>query len=173
MISHGWGQGALCSFFRLRKLLDLLMVRHTKKDILELPLPKYQSREMSMGTAEVKTYNTLVSAVQSNLAITSMEGKTSGLQDSLLHRSQSKHARKALRNVRLVCVGGIQVLPTITMRYWTEFLADFGMYNPDDTLKGKMERYLSRATTEQVTPCDCCGILLTTLLVVPCGGTFR
>ena len=173
MISHGWGRGMLSSFFRLKGLLRLLMVRHTKRDILELPLPRYHAREMAMGMEEVKTYNTLVCAIQSNLVITSMCGKTSGLQDSLLHRSQGKHARKALRNVRLVCAGGTQVIPTITNQYWTEFLSDFQACNPDPTLTKKMELYLSRATTDQVSPCDCCGTLLTTLLVVPCGGRFQ
>ncbi len=173
MISHGWGRGMLSSFFRLKGLLRLLMVRHTKRDILELPLPRYHAREMAMGVEEVKTYNTLVCAIQSNLVITSMSGKTSGLQDSLLHRSQGKHARKALRNVRLVCAGGTQVIPTITNQYWTEFLRDFEACNRDPTLTKKMELYLSRSTTDQVSPCDCCGTLLTTLLVVPCGGRFQ
>ena len=146
------------------------MVRHTKLDIKELPLPKYQSTILPMSMEEMKTYNTLVCGIQSNLAITSMKGKTSGLQDSLLHRSQGRHARDALRNVRLVCAGGTQVIPTITERFWKEFLDDFSAYNRDPELKEKMKSYLARATTESVSPCDCCGTLLTTLLVIPCGG---
>lgn len=170
MIARGWARGMLSSFFRLRGLLSLLMVRHTKRDIVELPIPKYSSRLMEMGTEEIKTYNTLVCAIQSNLVITSMKGKTSGQQDSLLHRNQAKHARAALRNVRLVCAGGTQVIPTITNLFWNEFLRDFEHYNPKPNMVKKMEQYLSRATTEQVSPCDCCGTLLTTQLVVPCGG---
>ena len=162
----------LSSFFRVRKLLELLMVRHTKLDIDELPLPIRRANILPMGVEETKAYNTLVCAVQSNLVITSMEGKTSGQQDSLLHRSQGRHAKEALKNVRLVCAGGTQVIPTVTEQYWTEFLDDFEFYNPDTALKEKMGQYLTRATTDRVSPCDCCGILLTTLLVVPCGGTF-
>jgi SNF2-related domain len=173
LITHGWNRGMMSSFFRLKGLLALLMVRHTKRDIVELPVPQYHSRSMPMGTEEVRTYNTLVCAIQSNLLITSMKGRTSGLQDSLLHRSQGKHARKALQNVRLVCAGGTRVIPTITNLYWAEFLRDFEQCSADPKLIKKMERYLSRATTEQVSPCDCCGTLLTTLLVVPCGGRFR
>ena len=170
LIARAWSRGMLSAFFRLRRLLSLLMLRHTKMDIKELPLPKYQSTILPMSTEEMKTYNTLVCGIQSNLAITSMKGKTSGLQDSLLHRSQGRHARDALRNVRLVCAGGTQVIPTITEEFWREFLDDFAEYNPDPELEEKMKSYLSRATSESVSPCDCCGTLLTTLLVIPCGG---
>lgn len=169
LISRGWNKGALSSFFRLRDLLSLLMVRHTKNDIQELPPPQYISTILSMSAEETKTYNTLVCAVQSNLLITSMKGKTSGLQDSLLHRSQARHARDALRNVRLVCAGGTQVVPTVTPQFWDEFLQDFKECNKDPVLFKKMKNYLEMATTEQLTPCDCCGTLLTTQLVFPCG----
>jgi hypothetical protein len=108
-VTRGWNRGQLASFFRVRTLLSLLMVRHTKMDIEELPLPRYHTTVLSMSAEEVTTYNTLVCAVQSNLLITSMEGKTSGAQDSLLHKSQARHAKKALENVRLVCAGGTQV----------------------------------------------------------------
>lgn len=102
LIAKSWKSGLLSSFYRLRSLLALLMVRHTKLDIEELPLPKYCTTILKMSQEEVTTYNTLVCAVQSNLLITSMEGKTSGAQDSLLHKSQAQHAGRALRNVRLV-----------------------------------------------------------------------
>ncbi len=170
LIARGWSRGMLSAFFRLRRLLELLMVRHTKFDIKELPLPRHHSKILPMSLEETKTYNTLVCGIQSNLAITSMKGKTSGLQDSLLHRSQGRHARDALRNVRLVCAGGTQVIPTITENFWKEFLDDFAGYNPDPKMKEKMKEYLSRATAESVSPCECCGTLLTTLLVIPCGG---
>lgn len=170
MIARGWSRGMLSSFFRIRNLLALLMVRHTKLDIEELPFPRYYATILPMSLEETKTYNTIVCGIQSNLAITSMKGKTSGLQDSLLHRSQGRHARDALRNVRLVCAGGTQVVPTITDKFWNEFLDDFAAYNPDPLMKENMKQYLSRATTESVSPCGCCGIMLTTLLVIPCGG---
>jgi hypothetical protein len=39
-----------------------------------------------------------------------MEGKTSGWQDSLLNTRQSKHAMRALTNMRVACCGGTQVV---------------------------------------------------------------
>jgi hypothetical protein len=170
LVNRGWSRGSLSSFFRLRSLLSLLMVRHTKADIEELPPPRYRTTVLPMSAAEVKTYNTLVCAVQSNLLITSMKGKTSGAQDSLLHRSQAKHAKGALRNVRLVCAGGTQVIPTITEQFWHEFIRDFKDCNPSGERAEAMKQFLSRATTEQLTPCACCGMMLTTQLVFPCGG---
>lgn len=172
LIARGWTNGSMSSFFRLRSLLSLLMVRHTKRDIEELPLPLYHDKILPMSAEETKTYNTLVCAVQSNLLITSMEGKTSGLQDSLLHRSQARHAKEALRNVRLVCSGGTQVTPTVSDQFWREFLDDFRQCNANTESNKKMSRYLSDATSELVTPCDCCNILLTTQLVFPCGRKF-
>jgi hypothetical protein len=107
--------------------------------------------------------------VQSNLVITSMKGRTSGAQDSLLHRSQAKHAKEALRNVRLVCAGGTQVVPTITDEFWKEFISDFADCNPLPDKRDEVKQYLSRAVTEQLSPCACCGVMLSTLLVFPCG----
>jgi SNF2 family DNA or RNA helicase len=169
LIARGWNKGLLCSLYRLRSLLQLLMVRHTKRDIEELQPPRYQTTTLQMSSEEVKTYNTLVCAVQSNLIITSMKGKTSGLQDSLLHRSQGKHARDAMRNIRLVCSGGTQVVPTLSVTFWNEFLSDMNNCNPEPSKMEEVKRYLSRAVTEQLSPCGCCGIMLTTLLVFPCG----
>eukprot|EP00934_Nitzschia_sp_Nitz4_P008343 Nitzschia sp. Nitz4//scaffold59_size112058//100048//103237//NITZ4_004128-RA/size112058-augustus-gene-0.96-mRNA-1//1//CDS//3329555180//8333//frame0 len=169
LISRGWIKGSAASFFRMQSLLSLLMVRHTKLDIRELPLPIYRSKILPMSEEEIKTYNTLVSAVQSNLLLTSMKGKTSGAQDSLLHRSQHRHARTALRNARLVCAGGTRVVPTISRKFLDEFIRDVQIYNPNPTVLDKMKSYIARGTTEGVTPCDCCGMLLTTQLVFPCG----
>ena len=39
-----------------------------------------------------------------------MDGKTSGWQDSLLNPRQSKHAIRALTNMRIACCGGTQVV---------------------------------------------------------------
>lgn len=84
-ITRPWREGCLGSFFRLRSLFSLLMKRHTKLDIAELPPPLFLKTVVPMSFMEATTYNTLVCGVQSNLLLTSMKGKTSGLQDSLLH----------------------------------------------------------------------------------------
>lgn len=169
LITRGWNLGQLSSFFRVRTLLSLLMVRHTKADIEELPPPRYNTTILPMSADEVTTYNTLVCAVQSNLLITSMEGKTSGAQDSLLHRSQARHAKKALENVRLVCAGGTQVLPTLSQKNWSEFVRDFKLCNHSPHKLQEVVSYLSRASTGLLSRCQNCEMMLSTLLVFPCG----
>lgn len=169
LVSKGWNRGYLASFYRIQFLLSLLMVRHTKMDIEELPPPQYQTTVLPMSKEEVTTYNTLVCAVQSNLLITSMEGRTSGKQDSLLDKSQSRHAKRALENVRLVCAGGTQVLPTLDQKNWTEFIRDFKLCNPPPEKLASVKQYLSRALTGSLTACGSCGMMLSTLLVFPCG----
>lgn len=169
-IIRSWKEGNLAAFFRLRSLLLLFMVRHTKRDIEELSPPKFQRTFSVMSQEEVTAYNTLVCAIQSNLITTAMEGKTSGLQDSLLHRRQSKHARKAFNNVRLACSGGTRVVPTLTQHNWDE---TFAILKEDHGVKGvKLDvvaNFLHRAVTEQLSGCMCCGLQLSTLMVLPCG----
>ena len=169
LIVKSWNMGHVSAFFRIRSLLSMLMIRHVKSDISELPLPTFSTNTLSMGFEEVSTYNTLVCAIQSNLIITSMKGKTSGAQDSLLHKSQSRHAREALNNLRLVCAGGTQVRPTLSTEYWIEFHQDFDNCNADPVQQKKIRGFISRATTGQQSKCDCCSVMLSTLLVFPCG----
>ena len=171
-IAKSWTDGNLASFYRLRSLLFLLMIRHTKLDIKELPPPIFETTVIPMSPLQVTTYNTLVSAVQSNLLLTSFKGsKTSGEQDSLLHRSQAKFASEVLSNIRLVCCGGTLVFPSITEKNWTEFfdLCKF-KHRMDPSSIIKLEDYIHRATVrEESTACSCCGMLLSTLLVLPCS----
>ena len=169
LIVKGWSRGFVASFFRLRSLLSLLMIRHDKSDIEELLLPKFKTNTLAMGFEEVSTYNCLVSAIQSNLIITSMEGRTSGAQDSLLHKRQTKHAREALSNLRLVCSGGTQVRPTLSDQYHFEFHRDFNACNDDPVMQKKIRQFIAQATTGQLSQCDCCFVMLSTLLVFPCG----
>eukprot|EP00536_Pseudo-nitzschia_multiseries_P002557 jgi/Psemu1/183755/e_gw1.34.143.1 len=169
LVIRSWNRGFVSAFFRLRSLLSLLMIRHVKSDILELPLPVFSINTLSMGYEEVSTYNTLVCAIQSNLVITSMKGKTSGAQDSLLHKSQTRHAREAIGNLRLVCAGGTQVRPTLSDEYWTEFHQDFDDCNSDPIQRKKIRGFIQRATSGRQSKCDCCSVVLSTLLVFPCG----
>ena len=170
MIVRSWNQGHLASFFRLKSLLSFLMVRHTKLDIVELAPPKYQTTILPMTYEEVTTYNTLVCAIQSNLLITSMQGKTSGLQDSLLHRSQSKHAKDALRNVRLVCAGGTRVIPSLTADFLHQFFVYVKAYRLSTKKLKRIKSFVHCALSGELSMCDCCGMFLSTLLVFPCCG---
>lgn len=170
-IAKSWTDGNLAAFFRLRSLLSLLMIRHTKLDIKELCPPQYDTTVIPMSPLQVTTYNTLVFAVQANLLLTSFEGsRTSGEQDSLLHRSQAKFAYEALTNIRLVCCGGTLVFPTITEKNWDEFFSLCNYPHRMDPSKiEKLKQFVRRSTTEELSACDCCGMLLSTLLVLPCS----
>jgi len=164
-----WNEGNVAAFFRLKSLLSLLMVRHTKRDIEELSPPKMSRKYSVMSKEEITAYNTLVSAIQHNLITTSMEGKTSGKIDSLLHRRQTKHARLALSNVRLACSGGTQVVPTLTTTYWDELIFLLEGHGVKGVKLDVVRNFLHRAVTEQLSSCHCCGLQLSTLMVIPCG----
>jgi hypothetical protein len=99
-----------------------------------------------------------------------MKGKTSGEMDSLLHKSQSKHAREALANVRRVCVGWSRVVPTLELRFFLETLSLLQNSGIDEGTVERVRQYLIRAQEEQLTPCGCCGLQLSTPLLLSCCG---
>ena len=110
LINRGWKYGNLSSFFRLKHVASFLMVRHTKADLVEIPPPVFSTSYIRLSQPEITTYNTIVSGIRTNIITTSMEGKTSGLQDSLLNPRQSRHALEALTNLRIACCGGCQIV---------------------------------------------------------------
>jgi SNF2 family DNA or RNA helicase len=168
-IVRSWNEGDVASFFRLRALLSMLMMRHTKHDIEELPPPRYIKRCAYLSVQETKAYNTLVCAVQSNLLLTAMKGKKDGRQDSLLHRSQAKYAKEALTNLRLACSGGTRVIPTVTMEAFNETIDLLISHKAQAINITLVENYLHRAAAEEFTSCMNCGIQLNTMLVMPCA----
>lgn len=162
-----WKGKDLVSFYRLRSLLMLLMRRHTKLDIEELPLPSFRKEIIPMSETEVNTYNTLVSAVQSNILLTSMAGKTSGKQDSLLHRNNARHAREALENVRRVCIGWTRVVPVLSDKHWRETIELAELHSLDLV---PIREFMHAAESEGLSYCSICHLGLTTLLLPPCCG---
>ena len=160
--------GGFAAFFRLRALLKLLMKRHTKRDIVELALPIQEDSYVSMSHVEVNTYNSLVTAIQTNLLLTSM--KEDAQQDSLLHRSQARFAREALRNVRSVCVGFSRVIPTLNEKIWLDTEGLMHRYSLTQEMQNRIKKFMQEAEMGKLTPCDCCGLELSMLLVVPCCG---
>jgi hypothetical protein len=144
------------------------MKRHTKRDIAELALPIEKDSYISMSSVEVNTYNSIVAAITSNLLLTSM--KEDAAQDSLLHKSQARFAREALANLRRVCVGFTRVIPTINDKAWRETLILMNQYALSPNSQNKIKNFMNRVVTDQLTPCDCCGLELSILLVLPCCG---
>ncbi|KAL7548569.1 hypothetical protein ACHAWF_011856 [Thalassiosira exigua] len=110
LIDQGWRAGCLSSFFRLKHIVSYLMVRHTKADFVEIPPPLFSTKSICLSRSESKTYNTIISSIRTNIITTSMEGRTSGWQDSLLNPRQSRHALEALTNCRIACCGGLQIV---------------------------------------------------------------
>ena len=144
------------------------MVRHTKKDV-ELHKPVFAMTRTDLSKSETRAYDTLVTAVQMNLITTSMKGKTSGAQDSLLNSRQTKHAHAALRNIRLACSGGTSIVPTLSTKFWNETIDLMRTKHKVDELKmSKVEKFLTRMTTEELSVCGCCGVELQTLFLLPC-----
>ena len=148
------------------------MIRHTKNEIEELSKPHFNRTFTDMSYKETLAYNTLLTAIQINIVTTSMEGKTSGMEDSLLNPQNSKHAHQALSNIRLACSGGTSVCPTLTKKNWDETIYFMKNIHKVNNVKLKMvENFLHRMTTEQLSSCMSCGIQLQTLFLVPCACT--
>ena len=194
-VQKAWTEGHLVSFFRLRSLLGYFMKRHTKLDIAELPCPSYSKTVIPMSCLEATTYkcvlkeficfsickshgfcsyfcSTVVGGIQMNILLTSMEARTSGLQDSLLHRSQRKEARLALQNVRRVCSGfSLRVVPKLEDRFYIQTIdmAKNVHHLSDETIT-HIKEFMHRAENEQLSPCMFCGLQLSTLLLMSCCG---
>jgi Helicase conserved C-terminal domain len=123
-----------------------------------------------MSYEEVATYNTLVCGIQSNLVITAMEGETSGFEDSFLHPSQAREARKALLNIRRVCIGWSRIIPTLSFKHYTEFLDMLSKLHHNGETIDSMKEFVRCAENEEWTRCPCCTLELPLLLVLPCCG---
>jgi hypothetical protein len=146
------------------------MKRHTKLDIKELLPPEYETTKVPMSTLEVATYNTVVSGIQANILLTSMDAKTSGLQDSLLHRSQAKSANLALLNIRRVCTGWSRVVPLLSNDHYelTLRMAEkFGFSSDQIT---NMKTYIHRAESEQQSECGVCAFRVPIHILMSCCG---
>ena len=147
------------------------MKRHTKLDIIELPPPVFSHTRIPMSFTECTTYNTFVSSVQLNLLMTSMEGKTSGAQDSLLHRSQTRSARSTLQSIRRVCTGFARAIPTVPEVKHADFLQTAHASGLSEAAVTRVCSCVHRAKTEKLTRCDCCHLELSiVVLMVCCGG---
>ncbi len=55
LIANGWRSGELSSFFRLKYIVSYLMVRHTKKDMIEIPPPVYSTTHINLSQSETTT----------------------------------------------------------------------------------------------------------------------
>lgn len=146
------------------------MKRHTKLDIVELPPPTFSSSRISMSFDECSAYNTFVSSVQTNLLMTSMEGKTSGAQDSLLHRSQSMNARSTLRSVRRVCSGFGRAIPTLTPANYAAFLQCAHTSGLSKSARENVCSYVDKAKNEKLVACELCHLELSILVAMSCCG---
>jgi hypothetical protein len=72
-------------------------------------------------------------------------------------------------NLRLVCVGGTQVRPTLSQKNKDDFLLMFDAGNQDKEKRQEVRQFISRATAGSLSPCSCCEMMLSSLLVFPCG----
>ena len=170
LITQPWKSESVASFFRLKHIISYLMVRHTKADLAEISPPLFSTKLINLSHSEIKTYNTIVSGIRNNIITTSMEGKTSGWQDSLLNPRQSRHAQLALTNLRIACCGSLEILPQILPHHWTETLDMLrDIHRLDDIKVQIVNNFIYRAQSSELSSCHQCGIQLQTLFVIPCG----
>ncbi|CAM9724626.1 unnamed protein product [Ectocarpus sp. 12 AP-2014] len=154
---------------RLRKLLSEVMIRHTKADLLSIPPPVRESALLNMSQQETLAYDTIVSFVRSNLLLTSMEGKTSGWQDSLLNPANTKYAMEALTNIRLSCCGGGTLIPMVKGIHHVETLDMLrDLHNASAVDLRRIDNFITRATMGEVSSCQGCGEPLQLLHITPC-----
>ncbi|CAM9313431.1 unnamed protein product [Hapterophycus canaliculatus] len=140
---------------RLRRLLSEVMIRHTKADLSSIPPPVRESALLNMSQQETLAYDTIVSFVRSNMLLTSMEGKTSGWQDSLLNPANTKYAMEALTNIRLSCCGGGTLIPVVKRHHHVEtldMLRDLHAVGAVDVRR--IDNFIHRATMGEVSSCQ-------------------
>ncbi|CBJ30328.1 conserved unknown protein [Ectocarpus siliculosus] len=154
---------------RLRRLLSEVMIRHTKADLLSIPPPVRESALLNMSQQETLAYDTIVSFVRSNLLLTSMEGKTSGWQDSLLNPANTKYAMEALTNIRLSCCGGGTLIPMVKGIHQVETLHMLrDLHDASAVDLRRIDNFITRATMGEVSSCQGCGEPLQLLHITPC-----
>ncbi|CAB1102276.1 unnamed protein product [Ectocarpus sp. CCAP 1310/34] len=142
---------------RLRRLLSEVMIRHTKADLLSIPPPVRESALLNMSQQETLAYDTIVSFVRSNLLLTSMEGKTSGWQDSLLNPANTKYAMEALTNIRLSCCGGGTLIPMVKGIHQVETLDMLrDLHDASAVDLRRIDNFITRATMGEVSSCQIC-----------------
>ena len=171
LISQGWKGNKLVAFYRLKNLLSFLMIRHTKSDLKDIiPPPTTEKTSVSLSLQERNAYNTIVCMVRTNITTTSMEGETSGRQDSLLYANNAKYAGQALTNLRIASCGGIRILPTITNVHWAETLSMLREHHGlNEDRVAKANDFIHRAISGDLSVCRACAVRLQTLFLMPCG----
>jgi hypothetical protein len=168
-ITKSFAKGALPAFFQLQSVIQALMSRKMKNSALCLSEPKISNAMIEMSPHEVAMYNTLASAVQRNILVTTMKGKTSAYQDSLLNTLMRAYAQEALNNLRLACFGGARIVPVLKQHDIDRVLSLLHDLHQVDDDRMKMARnFLRRMNTNQTSSCMRCGLNMQTLLLLPC-----
>ena len=121
-----------------------------------------------MSEPEVLTYNTLVTAIQSNLLLTSI--KQDAKQDSLLHVNNRRLATEALTNIRIVCAGYMRVLPQLSDKLWKETIDLAQEFKLSEAAISRIRNFMYSAENGMLSNCASCGIGLSVLLVTSCCG---
>jgi SNF2-related domain len=167
LLAKPWSGAHMSSFFRLRSLLGLLLKRHAKLDIPEIPLPVFSTTHVRMSPDEAVAYNKLACTGKINIAVSTMTGETPGFQVSYLHPSQAEAARKAVNNIRLVCVGCTNInldLPGIP-------LASFSLLqqrNHDKEEIDSVRNHFQCIRNGEWLRCNFCSLALPLHVILPC-----
>ena len=98
-------QGSAAAEALLRECLKRVMIRASKEDLPALAPYNLKVELLDFEKVHARSYNALVDVIQRNLLLADWMDKEH--IESLLHASQAKEQRLAMRNVRLAsCVGG-------------------------------------------------------------------
>ena len=170
LFTRGWRKGSLESFYELKALLIDIMIRHTKKNVANLPRPIFKVNLLPMSPAERLAYNTITGGVRMNLVTTSMVGaKVSAWADSLLNPVNYKYANEMMNNIRLACCGSRRVVPTLSAENFNLTVdilrAEHGRTDSEIQLA---KNFMNRCTMEQTTSCQVCSQDFQCLALTPC-----
>jgi SNF2 family DNA or RNA helicase len=157
---------------RLLSVMQEVMIRHSKADLKFIPQPRKKVECLTMSQKETIAYNCISSFVSSNILLTStLVGKTSGWQDSLLNASNTKWALQALSNLRLACCGGGMMMPSLTDAHYAETVTMLRRFGAKPIDVSRVQGFLHRACTGELSGCQSCGMPHQILLITPCTHT--
>ena len=103
LVTLPFEEGQPMGFIRVYTLLSRLMMRHTKKRLIELNMiPRREIRitEIVPSQAEQESYNALITIIRRNLLLAESDGND---VDSLLNPRNRESALQAIGNLRKAC----------------------------------------------------------------------
>lgn len=161
--------------YALKQLLAQSMIIHLK-DSINIPKPVRSITKLRLDKVEAKAYNTLVTLAHMNLVVTDLDEKQPGRLhlDSLLNSRNRSALQEIVKNLRIATCGGGST--RLRVQKLEERFAVIRVilqkYQPDIDIEDiflRVRQFMNRCLDGEISPCNRCNVLLSVLLLVPCG----